>query len=199
MGKGRLEAFSDGVIAILITVMVLDLHVPQGGSLADLRPLLPLVLSYALSFVFLAIYWNNHHHLFQAVEQVSGGVLWANAHLLFWLSLVPFTTAWIGQEQWAPWPIALYGVDLLLCGVAYYILARALIAREGQDSTIAAAIGRDRKGKISLLVYMVAIPCAFYHPGLSYACYVAVACLWLVPDRRIERALEATGAARSER
>lgn len=189
MHKGRLEAFSDGVLAILITIMVLELRVPKGQNLSDLIPALPPIGIYALSFIFLAIYWNNHHHLFQAAQKVSGGVLWANAHLLFWLSLVPFTTSWIGQHAWAPWPVAIYGVNLLLCGVAYYLLSHRLIAHHGKDSRLAVAFGRDRKGRISLVIYIASIPVAFYRPVLSYACFVAVAIIWLVPDRRIERAL----------
>jgi uncharacterized membrane protein len=190
MHKGRLEAFTDGVIAILITVMVLELRVPKGQNLSDLRPVLPVLLSYLLSFIYLAIYWNNHHHMFQVVQRVSGSVLWANAHLLFWLSLVPFTTAWMGQNAGAPWPIAMYGVNLLLCAIAYYILVRALLAHHGKDSALAIAIGDDVKGKISLLPYVASIPLAFYEPVLSYACFIAVAILWLVPDRRIVRVLE---------
>jgi uncharacterized membrane protein len=190
MNKGRLEAFTDGVIAILITVMVLELHVPKGVDVSDLRPMLPVLLSYLLSFVYLAIYWNNHHHMFQVVQRVSGSVLWANAHLLFWLSLVPFTTAWMGQNEGAPWPIVMYGVNLLLCAIAYYILAHRLLAHHGKDSALAIAIGDDFKGRISLLPYLASIPLAFYYPVLSYACFVAVAILWLAPDRRIERVLE---------
>ena len=189
MHKGRLEAFSDGVLAILITIMVLDLRVPKGQNLSDLVPVLPLIGIYALSFIILAIYWNNHHHMFQAAQKVSGGVLWANAHLLFWLSLLPFTTSWMGQHAWAPWPVAIYGVNLLLCGVAYYVLSHRLIAHHGKDSRLAVAFGRDRKGRISLVIYIASIPVAFYRPALSYACFVAVAIIWLVPDRRIERAL----------
>lgn len=191
MHKGRLEAFSDGVLAILITVMVLELRVPKGQSLSDLVSVLPLIATYALSFVFLAIYWNNHHHLFQAAQKVSGGVLWSNAHLLFWLSLVPFTTAWLGQNTGAPLPVATYGINLLFCGIAYYILAHRLIAHHGMESPLAIAVGRDRKGKISLLIYIGSVPLAFYRPVLSYVCFIAVAVIWLVPDRRIERVLTA--------
>lgn len=190
MHKGRLEAFSDGVIAILITIMVLELRVPKGEGLADLRPIVPVLLNYLLSFVYISIYWNNHHHMLQAAQKVSGSVLWANSHLLFWLSLVPFTTAWMGQHVWAPWPIAMYGLNLLLCGMAYYILERRLIAHHGRESQLAVAVGNDTKGKISLVVYAVSVPLAFYHPSLSYACFIAVALLWLVPDRRIERVLQ---------
>ncbi len=191
MHKGRLEAFSDGVIAILITIMVLELHVPKGSALADLRPMVPVLCNYAISFVFLAIYWNNHHHMFQVVQRVSGSVLWANAHLLFWLSLVPFTTAWMGDYVWAPWPIAAYGANLLLCGIAYYILVRALLVHHAKDSPLAIAVGNDFKGKISLVPYMASIPLAFYHPALSYACFICVAILWLAPDKRMERVMGA--------
>jgi uncharacterized membrane protein len=189
MSKGRLEAFSDGVIAILITIMVLELSVPEGDSLAALRPLVPIVLSYVLSFVFLGIYWNNHHHLLQAVKQVNGSILWANMHLLFWLSLVPFTTAWMGEHPFTAWPVALYGVVLLLAAVAYTILVRALIALHGSDSVLAAAVGRDFKGKVSLALYLIAVPAAFFNAWLACGLYVVVAILWLIPDRRIEKIL----------
>jgi uncharacterized membrane protein len=189
MHKGRLEAFSDGVIAILITIMVLELRTPKGSDLSDLRPLLPVLCGYALSFIFLAIYWNNHHHMFQVVERVSGSVLWANAHLLFWLSLVPFSTAWMGEYPLAAWPIAAYGANLLLCAIAYYILVRALLSEHSPNSILARAIGDDFKGKISLVPYLVAIPLAFSRPALSYVCFAAVAILWLVPDKRMVRAL----------
>jgi uncharacterized membrane protein len=197
MHKGRLEAFSDGVIAILITIMVLELRVPKGASIVDLRPMLPVLCGYALSFIYLAIYWNNHHHMFQVVERVSGSVLWANAHLLFWLSLVPFTTAWMGQNAGASWPIAIYGVNLLLCAIAYYVLVRALLAHHATDSPLAKAIGNDFKGKISLVPYIASIPLAFSYPVLSYACFVAVAVLWLVPDKRMERAVAKQGPHRA--
>ncbi len=186
MGKGRLEAFSDGVIAILITIMVLELKVPHGTSPADLLPLVPVLLSYALSFVYLGIYWNNHHHLLQAARHVDGRVLWANLHLLFWLSLVPFTTAWMGENGFAAWPVALYGVVLLLAAVSYFVLTRALVARHGADSVLAAAIGRDRKGLFSLLLYLVGVALAFVLPAAACGVYVLVAVIWLVPDRRIE-------------
>ncbi len=189
MGKGRLEAFSDGVVAILITIMVLQLTTPQGTSWRNLVPLTPIFLSYVLSFVNLAIYWNNHHHLLQAVERVDGRVLWANMDLLFWLSLVPFATAWLGQNPRAAWPAAVYGVALLFPAIAYYILVRALIALHGRDSMLALAIGRDVKGTVSMLIYLVAIPLAFLGPWLADALYVLVAIIWLVPDRRIERNL----------
>jgi uncharacterized membrane protein len=186
MTKSRLEAFSDGVMAIIITIMVLELKVPHGSSLADLRPLLPVFLSYVMSFTFLGIYWNNHHHMLQAVTHVNGSILWANLHLLFWLSLIPFVTAWMGENHFASWPVALYGVVLLLAACAYYILTRALIAHHGRRSTLAFAIGRDLKGKISPVLCLAAIPLAFLNPSLACALYVIVAIMWLIPDRRIE-------------
>ncbi len=187
MHKGRLEAFSDGVIAILITIMVLELKVPHGHELSALRPLLPVLLSYLLSFVYLAIYWNNHHHLMQAVKGVNGAVLWANMHLLFWLSLLPFATAWMGENGFAKLPMALYGGVLLMAGTAYYILVRALIRHHGAESTIAKAVGSDFKGKISVVVYAIAVPLAFWVPWFALALYTLVALMWLVPDRRMER------------
>ncbi len=190
MGKGRLEAFSDGVIAILITIMVLELKVPHGSSPADLLPLVPVLLSYALSFVYLGIYWNNHHHLLQAARHVDGRVLWANLHLLFWLSLVPFTTAWMGENEFATWPVALYGVVLLLAALAYFVLTRALVARHGADSVLAAAIGRDGKGLLSLVLNLVGVALAFVLPAAACGVYVLVAVIWLVPDRRIGKRLE---------
>ena len=189
MSKDRLEAFSDGVIAIIITVMVLELRTPQGAELAALRPLTPLVLSYVLSFVNLGIYWNNHHHLFQAVEHVGGGVLWANLHLLFWLSLLPFATAWMGENNFATWPLVLYGADLLLAAIAYFILVRSLLALHGPDSTLASALGSDFKGRVSILFYILALPIAFLNNWLAFAIYVLVAGIWFVPDPRIERRL----------
>ncbi len=189
MGTGRLEAFSDGVIAIIITIMVLELRVPHEVSLDALRPLLPVLLSYILSFVYLGIYWNNHHHMLHVTSRVDGAILWANLHLLFWLSLVPFVTAWMGENHFASLPTALYGVVLLMAGVAYFILARLIVAREGPDSVIARAFGADIKGKLSPVAYLIAIPAAFVHPAIAGALYVAVALTWLVPDRRIERIL----------
>jgi uncharacterized membrane protein len=189
MSKGRMEAFSDGVLAILITIMVLNLTVPQGADLAALLPVLPIFLSYVLSFVFLGIYWSNHHHLLQAITHVDGRVLWANLHLLFWLSLIPFTTAWMGENQFAAWPVALYGVVLLLAAVAYFILVRALISLHGQGSTLATAIGRDFKGKVSVAIYAVAILLALVNSWLAFGLYVVVAVIWLIPDRRIEKTL----------
>ena len=189
MFKGRLEAFSDGVIAIIITIMVLELKRPQGSDLVALLPLIPTFLSYVLSFVYVGIYWNNHHHLFQAVRHVNGATLWANLHLLFWLSLFPFATAWMGENHFAALPVALYGVVLLLAAIAYFALTRTLILYHGQNSTLANALGRDLKGKLSVLIYAVAIPLAFVIPLLACALYILVAVMWLVPDRRIEKTL----------
>lgn len=189
MGKGRLEAFSDGVIAIIITVMVLELKVPSGEDLASLRPLVPALLAYVMSFVYLGIYWNNHHHLLQAARQVNGNILWANSHLLFWLSLIPWGTHWMGQTHFALWPVVLYGVVLALAAVAYFILAHALVSQHGKSSTIALALGADRKGKLSIVLYLAAIALAFAQPLLAVAVYTLVALIWLVPDRRIEHLL----------
>jgi uncharacterized membrane protein len=190
MGKTRLEAFSDGVIAIIITIMVLELKVPHGSDWQSLQDLLPVFLSYVLSFVYLGIYWNNHHHMLHTVQHVSGGVLWANLHLLFWLSLVPFVTGWMGENHFAALPTALYGVVLLLAAVAYWILQNRIISvGGGRESLLARAVGRDRKGKISPLLYAVAIPAAFWSQWLAGAIYVAVAVMWLVPDQRIERVI----------
>jgi uncharacterized membrane protein len=189
MGKGRLEAFSDGVIAIIITIMVLEMRPPHSPDLNALRELLPVFLSYILSFVYLGIYWNNHHHMLQSVKQVSGGILWANLHLLFWLSLVPFVTAWMGENHFAAAPTAVYGLVMLLASVAYLILQRAIIARHGRDSALAAAVGRDFKGKMSLALYLIAIFTTTITPRVAWAIYVAVALIWFIPDRRIERVL----------
>ncbi len=189
MGKGRLEAFSDGVIAIIITIMALELKTPHGADWAALRPLIPVFLSYVLSFVFLGIYWNNHHHLLQAIRHVNGRILWANLHLLFWLSLIPFTTGWMGENRFAAWPVAVYGAVLLGAACAYFILTRALISHHGRDSTLAAAVGRDFKGKVSILFYAAAISISFWTPWLACALYVLVAVMWLIPDRRIEKTL----------
>ena len=194
MGTSRLEAFSDGVIAILITIMVLELRVPKGADWAALRPLLPVLLSYVLSFVYLGIYWNNHHHMLHITRHVSGGTLWANLHLLFWLSLVPFVTGWMGENHFAPVPTALYGAVLLLAAVAYWLLQRTIIVRQGPGSPLASAVGRDLKGKVSPLLYALAIPSAFLRPWIADALYVLVALIWLVPDRRIERALPSAGS-----
>ena len=187
MTTARMEAFSDGVIAIIITVMVLEMRAPRGTDLAALRPMIPVFLSYLLSFVFLGIYWSNHHHLLQVAEHVNGSVLWANLHLLFWLSLTPFVTNWMGDNQFAAWPVALYGVVLLCAAIAYFILVRALLKLHGLDSVLATALGSDFKGKISIVIYLVAIPLAFVRSWLACALYVFVAIMWLVPDRRIER------------
>jgi uncharacterized membrane protein len=187
VNTGRLEAFSDGVIAILITIMVLELKVPHGTGLDALRPLVPVFLSYVLSFVYLGIYWNNHHHMFQAAERVSGSILWANLHLLFWLSLVPFATGWMGENGVAPLPVASYGGILFMAGVAYYVLARRLAAHHGRDSKLARAVGRDSKGLMSLVIYAAAILLSFLSTWIAIALYVTVAMMWIVPDRRIER------------
>jgi uncharacterized membrane protein len=186
MGKGRLEAFSDGVIAILITIMVLELPVPRGARPAALEPLIPELLTYLLSFIYIGIYWNNHHHLLQAAQHVSGAILWANLNLLFWLSLIPLATTWAGAHPLAPWPLALYGCVMLFAAVAYFILTRTLIAHHGQDSLLASAIGPDRKGAASLALYVAAIALAFLQPWAAVACYVGVAVIWFIPDRRIE-------------
>jgi len=186
MGRARLEAFSDGVIAILITIMVLELKVPHGADWQTLRPLTPVFLTYVLSFVFLGIYWNNHHHMLHTVQRIDGRILWANLHLLFWLSLVPFVTGWMGENHFAPVPTAVYGAVMLLSGVAYTILQAAIVAAHGPESTLAAAVGSDMKGKVSLALYALAIPLAFVNQWISDGIYVAVALMWFVPDRRIE-------------
>ncbi len=187
MHKGRLEAFSDGVIAIIITIMVLELKAPHGTELSDLRPLLPAYLAYVLSFLYVAIYWTNHHHLFQAVTHVNGRILWANIHLLFWLSLTPFVTAWAGENHFASLPVALYGTNLILCAIAYTILVRTLIHHHGRDSVIAKAVGNDFKGRVSIAFYAAAIAAAFWVPAISCALYALVAVIWIVPDKRIEK------------
>ena len=189
MGKNRLEAFSDGVLAIIITIMVLELKVPHGADFEALEPLIPVFLSYVLSFVYVGIYWNNHHHMFQATKRVSGGILWANLHLLFWLSLFPFSTAWIGENHLASTPTAAYGFVLLMAGIAYYILQQLIIADQGPNSLLASAIGNDWKGKLSPVAYITAIPLAFVNPWISSGIYGLVALSWLIPDRRIERVL----------
>lgn len=186
MDKGRLEAFSDGVIAILITIMVLEFKVPEGTDLSALKPILPVFVAYLLSYVFLGIYWSNHHHLIQAVKSVNGSTLWANLHLLFWLSLIPFVTRWMGAHGFAPWPVALYGVVLLFAAIAYFILVQVLLAHHGKRSTLAVALGNDFKGKVSIAIYALAMPLAFLNPWIAYALYALVALMWLVPDRRIE-------------
>ncbi|HTM98594.1 MAG TPA: TMEM175 family protein [Pedobacter sp.] len=196
MKKGRIEAFSDGVIAIIITIMVLELKVPHASEFNDVLALWPVFLSYVLSFVYVGIYWNNHHHLFVVVNKVNGGVLWANMHLLFWLSMVPFATAWMGENHFAPAPVALYGFVLLMDGVAYSILTRQLISHHGDDSVLAKAVGSGIKGKLSVACYALAIGASFYEVWISGAFYVFVALMWLIPDKRIEKTLnEAQGAS----
>ncbi|HET7553705.1 MAG TPA: TMEM175 family protein [Gemmatimonadaceae bacterium] len=190
MGTQRVEAFSDGVLAIIITIMVLELRVPHETDLQALRPLLPVFLSYVLSFVYLGFYWSNHHHMLHVTERVDGGILWANLHLLFWLSLVPFATAWMGENHFTSTPLALYGFVLLMAGIAYLVLQRAIIARQGKDSMLARAVGRDLKGKLSPVFYLLAIAVSFIRPWIAGALYVFVALMWLVPDRRIERTIE---------
>jgi uncharacterized membrane protein len=187
MKKGRLEAFSDGVLAIIITIMVLELKVPHGTDFEILKPLLPVFMSYILSFIYIGIYWNNHHHLMQAVERVNGGILWANMHLLFWLSLVPFVTGWMGENHFAALPVALYGVVLLMAAFAYYLLSIALIRHHGKESLLAIAYGKDFKGKISLAIYITAIAVSFFSPWVSMGLYTFVAIIWFIPDTRIEK------------
>ncbi len=191
MSSNRLEAFSDGVLAIIITIMVLEFKAPHDASLAALRPLAPVLLSYLLSFVYVGIYWNNHHHMLHAARQVDGAILWANLHLLFWLSLVPFVTHWMGDTHFAQAPMAVYGAVLLMSAVAYWLLQGAIVRHEGKDSLLAKALGKDLKGKGSIVLYLAAIPLAFLHPWISGAIYVAVALIWLLPDRRIERMVDA--------
>jgi uncharacterized membrane protein len=194
MNKGRLEAFSDGVIAILITIMVLELKIPHGADWEALRPLLPVFLTYILSFVFLGIYWNNHHHMLHATRQVNGKILWANLHLLFWLSLIPFVTGWMGENHFAPLPTAVYGVVLLFAAIAYTILQTLIVRQSEANKSLAAAVGKDLKGKLSMLCYLLAIPLAFVHQWISDGLYVLVAMMWLIPDRRIEAKLEETNS-----
>jgi uncharacterized membrane protein len=189
MDKGRMEAFSDGVIAIIITITVLNLKVPQGADLASLRPVIPVFLSYVLSFIFLGIYWNNHHHLLKAVKHVNGRVLWANLHLLFWLSLIPFVTNWMGVNNFTAWPVAIYGMVMLFSGCAYLMLVRTLISLHGAGSPLEAAVGRDFKGKISLVLYLIAIPLAFLNSWLSGGIFALVVAMWVIPDPRIEKVL----------
>lgn len=189
MGKGRLEALSDGVIAIIITIMVLELKVPHGSDLDALRPLTPLFLSYVLSFIYLAIYWNNHHHLLHSIQHVNGSILWANLHLLFWLSLIPFSTAWMGENHFAAIPVALYGSVLLLAAIAYFILTRALISFHSKNSAVAIAFPRNFKGKVSMVIYALAIPLSFKNSWFACLLYISVAAMWLIPDRRVEKNL----------
>jgi uncharacterized membrane protein len=187
MNKGRLEAFSDGVFAVIITFMVFNIKVPSSAEVGALREVLPIFLSYVLSFIYVGIYWNNHHHLLQAAEHVSGKILWANLHLLFWLSLAPFATAWMGQNHQASTPAALYGVILLFAGIAYFVLTRALVADHSKESVLAVSVGKDRKGLWSIAIYVIAIPLAFWRTWAAYVCYVLVAVVWLLPDTRIEK------------
>jgi uncharacterized membrane protein len=193
MSKARMETFSDAVLAIIITIMVLEVKVPHGDDLAALRPVIPVFLSYALSFIYLSIYWSNHHHMLYVTHQVNGAILWANLHLLFWLSLVPFVTGWMGETHLAPAPTAVYGVVLLLAGIAYLLLQHAILRQEGTDSTLGAAVGRDWKGKTSLLIYAIAIFVAFLRPWMAGGLYMAGALMWLVPDRRIEQRVSQAG------
>jgi uncharacterized membrane protein len=189
MGKGRIEAFSDGVIAIIITIMVLEIKVPEGFDLEALRPMVPIFCAYVLSFLYVGIYWNNHHHLLHTVQKVKGGTLWANLHLLFWLSLFPAVTHWLGESHLSAWPTAAYGIVLFMAAVAYFILAHGLIRQHGPDSTLARAFGRDTKGKISVVFYLAGVVLAFVMPWISAALYTFVAAMWLIPDRRIEHVL----------
>lgn len=186
MNSNRLEAFSDGVLAIIITIMVLELKVPHGTNIEALAPLLPVFLSYVLSFIYLGIYWNNHHHMMHAVKKVSGGVLWANLHLLFWLSLIPFVTGWVGENHFAELPMALYGVVLLMAALAYFLLQNRILAIQGKDSILSKALGKDLKGKASPIIYIVAIAVSFYSVWIAGALYILVALMWLIPDKRIE-------------
>jgi uncharacterized membrane protein len=191
MGKSRMEAFSDGVIAIIITIMVLEMKVPHGAELYALKPLIPVFISYILSFVNIAIYWNNHHHMLHATKHVNGRVLWTNTHLLFWLSLIPFVTGWMGENHFGKWPVVLYGNVLLMAGVAYYMLAHSLSSLHGKDSTLAKALGRDWKGILSIVIYAVGIGLTFIHPWIGLTCYVLVTATWIIPDKRIEKNLSA--------
>lgn len=193
MGKGRLEAFSDGVIAIIITIMVLELKVPHGDSFASLKPLVPVLISYILSFINIGIYWNNHHHMMHLVHHINGSVLWANIHLLFWLSLVPFLTGWMGENNFTTLPVIMYGIVLLMSGVAYYMLAHCLISIHGKDSPLAIALGKDRKGILSIVIYAVGIGLSFIHPLLGLSMYVIVAVIWFIPDKRIENKFDNKG------
>ncbi|HNS11006.1 MAG TPA: TMEM175 family protein [Bacteroidia bacterium] len=189
MNKGRLEAFSDGVLAIIITIMVLEMKIPHASDFAGLKTLAPVFISYVISFVYLGIYWNNHHHLLQSIKKISGKVLWANLHLLFWLSLVPFSTGWMGENHFAPATVSLYGFVLLMAAIAYWILAHLLIKHHGKDSLLANALGNDFKGKISIVIYIISIPCAFFNEWISAGLFILVALMWLIPDTRIEKAL----------
>ena len=187
MKKGRLEAFSDGVFAIIITIMVLELHVPHGDNISDLLPMMPVFMSYVLSFMYVGIYWNNHHHMIYATERINGAILWANLNLLFWLSLIPFATAWMGENHFTRWPVIFYGLLLIMNGIAYTILCRLLIKEAGTDSPLAKALGRDWKGKLSVVGYTIAVGLTFINPWLAFSIYVMVALMWFIPDRRIEK------------
>ncbi len=187
MGTERLQAFSDGVLAIIITVMLLEIKIPHGDDLHAIEPLLPIFFSYILSFIYIGIYWNNHHHMMYSVDRVNGSILWANMHLLFWLSLVPFASGWMGENNFTKWPVIIYGIFLAMAGVAYYILLHSLIKLHGKDSTLARAVGKDKKGITSIIIYVVAIAIAFYNPSISLFLYATVAAIWLIPDRRIEK------------
>jgi uncharacterized membrane protein len=189
LGKGRVEAFSDGVIAIIITIMVLEMKVPHGADIALLKPLIPVFMSYVLSFIYVGIYWNNHHHIMQVVRSVNGTILWANLHLLFWLSLIPFVTGWMGENHFAKWPVSCYGVVLIMNGIAYTILAKALVRHHGENSLIAKAIGDDWKGKISIIIYAVAIGFSWINATVGFVLYAVVAAIWFIPDKRIENTL----------
>jgi uncharacterized membrane protein len=190
MSKNRLEAFSDGVIAIILTIMVLELKIPHSDDIVALRPLIPAFISYVLSFIYIGIYWNNHHHLFQAVQHINGSVLWANLHLLFWLSIVPFMTGWMGENHFAVYPVFCYGGVLFMCAIAYYILAQTLVRHHREDSAIVRAIGSDFKGKISLVIYISALALVFVNSWIAFGLYIVVAVIWFIPDRRIEKALQ---------
>jgi uncharacterized membrane protein len=198
MKKGRLEAFSDGVFAIIITIMVLDLRVPVGDNIKDLTPVVPFLFSYILSFVYIGIYWNNHHHMIYAVDRINGAVLWANLHLLFWLSLIPFVTAWMGENRFTRWPVVLYGLVLIMNAIAYTILCWLLIKEGGPGSRLAVALGKDWKGKLSLVIYVLAVVLAFYRAWLGIGLYAVVTIIWFIPDRRIEKILSSEGSAREE-
>lgn len=190
MGKGRIEAFSDGVLAIIITIMVLELKVPHSENLQDLKPLVPVIISYVLSFIYIGIYWNNHHHMMQIVKKVNGSILWLNMHLLFWLSLIPFATAWMGENHFSKWPVILYGFILLMAAIAYYFLAHSLISFHGKESILAAAIGKDKKGIISVIMYITGIILSFINSWIGFIIYVLVAFMWFIPDKRIEKNIE---------
>jgi uncharacterized membrane protein len=189
MGKGRLEAFSDGVLAIIITIMVLEMKVPHDDSMAELMKIAPVFMSYVLSFIYIGIYWNNHHHLMHATQKISGAAMWANNHLLFWLSLMPFASGWMGENHFTKWPVIVYGVVLIMNSIAYYILVRSLLKANGKDSTLAKALGSDVKGKISTLIYAIGIGAAFFNSWISLGLYAVVAIIWLIPDRRIEKTI----------